>query len=110
MNSPSTTRIQWNAEDILSFLSQHVEKLRGFGVQRLGLFGSYVRGEQTPESDMDFLVEFQSREMKTFDNYFDLKFWLEDTFGQENDLVIAENLREEFVPYVMADVKYVEGL
>lgn len=106
-NSPSYTQIQWTANTILGFLADHVETLRGFGVKRLGLFGSYVRGEQTPESDMDFLVEM---EPITFDAYFDLKFWLEDAFQKSVDLIIAKNLRVEVRPYVLPEVKYVEGL
>lgn len=57
-----------------------MEKIRGYGVRRIGLFGSYCRGEQTETSDVDILVEFEDDE-KTFDNYMDLKFFLEDLFG-----------------------------
>lgn len=45
-------------EEILNTLEQHRETIRGFGVRRLGIFGSYARGEQGEASDMDFLVEF----------------------------------------------------
>ncbi|MBK8023426.1 MAG: nucleotidyltransferase family protein [Chloroflexi bacterium] len=99
-----------DADAILGFLAAHVDTLCGFGVKRLGLFGSFVRGEQDQDSDLDFLVEFASRDLKTFDNYFNLKFRLEDTLGYGSDLVIAENLREQFRPQILSDVRYVEGL
>ena len=63
---------------------------RGFGVRRLGIFGSYARNEQTGASDMDFLVKFENA---TFDNYFDLKFFLEDLFGRPVDLVFADTIK-----------------
>lgn len=46
--------LTWTADSILEFLRQHREKLREFGVKKIGLFGSYARGEQRPNSDMDF--------------------------------------------------------
>lgn len=58
---------------ILQIIEANREKIKGFGVRRLGLFGSAARGEATEESDLDFLVEL---EIKTFDNYMDLKEFL----------------------------------
>jgi uncharacterized protein len=64
-------------DGILKKLEENRETIRGFGVRRLGIFGSYARDEQTEASDMDFFVEFDEA---TFDNYFDLKFFFEDLF------------------------------
>lgn len=50
------------------------DKIRGFGVKRLGLFGSVARGEATEGGDLDFLVEL---EKKSFDVYMDFKDFLE---------------------------------
>lgn len=55
-------------QDVLDLLNQNKSKLRALGVKRIGIFGSFVRGEQRPESDIDFLVEFQPGK-KTFDNF-----------------------------------------
>ena len=54
---------------------------RGIGVAKIGIFGSYVRGEERPESDVDVLVTFRKGE-ETFDHYMDCKFYLEDLFGE----------------------------
>jgi len=65
-------------QDVLKILHQNRERLRGFGVERIGLFGSFVREEQHPDSDIDLLVEFAA-EQKTFDAFMDLVFFLEET-------------------------------
>jgi uncharacterized protein len=49
---------QMNREKILAKLHENREKICGLGVRRLGIFGSYARGEQRDASDMDFIVEF----------------------------------------------------
>ena len=69
----------------------------------MGLFGSFSRGEQKKDSDLDFLVEFENT---TFDNYMDLKFFLENLFGKKIDLVIQRSLRKEF-DYVKKEALYV---
>lgn len=45
-------------KQVLAVIKDHRPRLRALGVNRLGLFGSFVRGEQSPDSDIDFLVEF----------------------------------------------------
>lgn len=87
----------------------NMEKIRGYGVRRIGLFGSYSRGEQTETSDMDILVEFEDDE-KTFDNYMDLKFFLEDLFGLKVDLVMEGTIKPDLLPYILGSVKYAAGI
>jgi predicted nucleotidyltransferase len=95
------------AEYVLSELSKHADVLRGFGVKKIGLFGSVARGEAAEGSDLDFLVEL---ERHTFDDYFGTKFFLEDHFGCKVDLVMVEALRREFAAQVMQEVVYAQGL
>lgn len=87
----------------------NMEKIRGYGVRRIGLFGSYSRGEQTETSDVDILVEFEDDE-KTFDNYMDLKFFLEDLFGLKVDLVMEGTIKPDLLPYILGSVKYAAGV
>lgn len=77
------------------------------GVHKLGLFGSYLRGTAKADSDMDFLVVL---ERPSFDDYMDVKFFLEDLFQSQVDLVIEENLKVGLRPYILNEVKYVAGL
>lgn len=93
------------AEEILKLIEQNREEIRRYGVKRIGLFGSYLRGEQREKSDIDILVEFE-RGKKTFDNYMELKFFLENLLKRKVDLVIAENVKPELRKYIMESVKY----
>lgn len=94
-------------EQILGKLEEHQAKIRGFGVRRIGVFGSYARGEAKEGSDMDCLVEF---ERKSFDNYMDLKFFLEDLFGCRIDLVIADAVKPRLRKPILEETIYASGL
>jgi uncharacterized protein len=96
-----------NRDEILRRLEENRETIRGFGVRRLGIFGSYARNEQGEASDMDFLVEF---DRKTFDNYMDLKFFLESLFGRRVDLVIADAVKPRLRKPIFEETVYAEGL
>ena len=61
-----------------------------FTVLRIGVFGSYARGNESPESDVDIIVEMAE---PTFDNYMDLKFRLEEVLQRSVDLVIADTVK-----------------
>ncbi len=95
------------AEEILKLIQQNREKIKRYGVKRIGLFGSYLRGEQREDSDIDILVEFEKGK-KTFDNYMELKFFLEELFKRKVDLVIAESVKPELKKYIMESVRYAE--
>lgn len=93
--------------EIKEVISSHLNEIREkFGVKELGVFGSYVRGEQSEISDIDVLVEFEQGK-KTFDNYMDLKFYLEDLLGVEVDLVIKSAIKPRLKEYILKEVVYV---
>jgi uncharacterized protein len=94
-------------EQILKIIEANREKIKDFGVRRLGLFGSAARGEATDSSDLDFLVEL---EKKTFDNYMDLKFFLEDLFGCRVDLVMKDALKPRLREPILKETIYAQGL
>ncbi|MFQ5901583.1 MAG: nucleotidyltransferase family protein [Thermodesulfobacteriota bacterium] len=95
------------AEFILSIIAKNKDKIRIFGVKKLGLFGSFVREEQNAESDIDLLVEFE-RDKKTFDNFFiHLSFFLEELLKCHIELVTIESLSPYIRPYIIKEVKYV---
>ncbi len=76
-----------------------------FGVERIGIFGSYARGEETSSSDVDVLVEFEQGR-KTFDNFIELKFFLEDLFGRSVDLVTIQALKPQLKDSILHEVQY----
>ena len=81
------------------------EQIRAFGVKRYGLFGSFVRGEHTDESDVDILVEFEPGQ-KTFDHFMHLAFFLEELLGRPVDLVTLESLSPYIGPHILQEVEY----
>lgn len=89
-------------EDVSSILAEHQNKLAGFHVESLFLFGSFARDDAGPDSDVDVLVHFTGP--PTFDNYMDLKFFLEELFQRKVDLVTKNGLRDELIPYIERDL------
>jgi uncharacterized protein len=92
-------------QDIFSALHQNRSRLRTFGVRRIGLFGSFVRGEQRPESDIDLLVEFEPNK-KSFDVFMELSFFLEDLLQHRIELVTSESLSPYIGPHILKEVEY----
>jgi hypothetical protein len=99
--------MQLKRDEVLARLVEHRETIRGYGVRRLGLFGSIARGEETPVSDLDFLVEF---ERKSFDAFMDLKAFLENLFGCRVDLVLADTLKPRLREPIYNETIHAEGL
>lgn len=91
---------------LLSLLEQNREKIQGYGVAKLGLFGSFVRNEQRPESDVDLLVEFVPGR-KSFDNFMQLSFFLEELLERPVELVTSESLSPYIGPRIVETVEYV---
>ncbi|GEM_PF-141887 len=75
-----------------------------FTVTRIGVFGSCVRDEDAPTSDVDILVDLAE---PTFDHYMDLKFLLEDLLQRPVDLVLADALKPRIKPVIEREVIYV---
>ena len=93
-------------EEILEALSGLTPELRkNYKVERIGLFGSFARQEQRPDSDIDLLVDF-SDDADLFD-VAELKYFLEEKLDHRVDIVPARALRDELRKAVLADVSYV---
>ena len=93
--------------DILNTLADNIRTIRKFGVKRIGLFGSVVRGELKIESDIDILVEFEE-ESEKFPNLMNLYFYLQDLLSGKVDLVTPESISPYLAPYILKEVKYIE--
>ena len=90
----------------MSLLREHTGRMASLGVRRLGIFGSFVRGEARADSDVDMLVEFEPAK-KTFDNFMQLSFFLEDLLRARVELVTPESLSPYIRPYILREVEYV---
>jgi predicted nucleotidyltransferase len=91
-------------QEILSFLGTNREKIKQFGVKEIGVFGSVVRGEETKNSDVDVLVEFEN---KTFDSYKNLLFFLEELFESKVDLVMKSAIKPLIRENILSETRYV---
>ena len=95
-------------QDIFQTIIDNKEAIKNFGVTQIGLFGSYVRDEQTENSDIDFLVDI-IKEKKTLKNYIDFCDLLENLFKNNKiDIVSKKGLSEFIGPHILKEVNYVE--
>jgi len=95
-------------QDIFQTIIDNKEAIKSFGVTEIGLFGSYVRDEQTVDSDIDFLVDF-IKEKKTLKNYIDFCDLIENLFdGTATDIVSKKGLSPHIGPHILKEVNYVE--
>ncbi|NLV16134.1 MAG: nucleotidyltransferase family protein [Syntrophomonadaceae bacterium] len=79
------------------------ELANNFTVKRIGIFGSFARGEENAESDVDIIVELDEQ---TFDHYMDLKFRLEEVLQRPVDLVIADTVKPRLKAIIEQEVIY----
>ncbi len=94
-------------QKILSLLKANEVQIKVLGVRTLGLFGSFVHGNDTESSDLDLVVEFDK---KTFDAYMDLKIFLESLFGRPVDLVLADAIKPRLRGPILEDAVHAPGL
>jgi predicted nucleotidyltransferase len=93
-------------EKIKEILAMHRDELRErFKVKEIGVFGSYVRGEEKEGSDIDILVEFD--EPVGLISFVGLKNHLSDLSGVEVDLVMKSALKPRIGKRILNEVIYV---
>ena len=91
-------------KSIIQKLEKERKKLRANGVNKLGLFGSFLKGKENKNSDVDILVSFDREDFG--EKYFELLFLLEDLLKRKIDLIPIESLRKE-LQYVKQEAEYV---
>lgn len=90
-----------NREHVIPLVQASRAELEALGVKSLELFGSTARGEAGPDSDIDFIVEFDI-EATLFD-LFRVRHYLEDLLGQDVDLATRAALRAHLQEPVAKD-------
>ena len=96
-----------NAKDLIfKQILDEKKQLAFYGVKNIGLFGSFVRGDQSPLSDIDILVEF-TPEKHTFDNFMEVAFLLEEILGRKVELITPEALSPHIGPHILREVERV---
>ncbi len=95
-----------NKDEIIVFLKENKPFIeQQFGVVRIGLFGSYVRGNAHEGSDIDIAVEMQEEHI--FRNFFSLERYLKEHLKKEIDLGIMETIKPLVRQRVMKEIIYV---
>ena len=91
-------------DDLRRILREHMPLLRErYGVEWLGVFGSYLRGDADPESDLDLLVRFH--ETPGLIRFVELENHLSDLLSVRVDLVMADALKPDIGRRVLAEVE-----
>jgi len=81
-----------------------MDKVKRFGVKRIGLFGSYTRDTQRKNSDIDILIEFEEGKA-TLENFLDLAKYLEELLGKRIDLITTEGVRSIRINHIRKEIE-----
>lgn len=93
-------------QEILNSINESKVAISTFGVKSIGLFGSFVKNSATDLSDVDLLVDFMPNK-KSFDNFMDLAFYLEDLFGRKVEIITPQSLSKHIGPHILKEVEIV---
>ena len=75
-----------------------------YGVTEIGVFGSYVRGEQDPDSDIDILIELERPPRISLLDLVELEYYLSELLGTKVDVAIKKNLRKRIGKRILDEV------
>lgn len=95
-----------NKNEIIAKLKELKPVLeKDYNITEIGLFGSYLRGEQTPSSDIDILLDHKSG--LTFFKLIDLENLLNTTFEIKVDIAFKKYLKKNIGKHILSEVNYV---
>ena len=98
-----------NIEEIIKTLSGYRAKLVSeFGVRNIGVFGSYARGVQTPDSDIDFVVDFADDCQDLFETKYQLRLFLSGLFNKQVDVANLKAIKPYVLNEIKGDIRYAE--
>ena len=96
-----------NKEYILSTKKSKESEISKYGIKSIGLFGSYARDEQTENSDIDILIDFEP-ENENFDNFMAVYDIIEKLFNNQRVEIVTKNGLSPYIgPKILNEVKYV---
>ncbi len=95
-------------DDILNFLSKRREFFKkNFHIVKLGLFGSYVRGDNESSSDIDLIVEFEENTQNLFDIKRKLKAYIKENLNLEVDICREKYIKPRYKKVILNEAQYV---
>ena len=89
-------------DEIFDALKKHRDILLKYKVKEIGLFGSFVRGEQGGKSDIDLFADFED---PSIENFMGLSFFLEDLFGRKVEILTPAGVESIRIDYVRQEIK-----
>ncbi len=97
-----------NKNEVLDFLRNHRHTLKSdYNINKIGLIGSFARGEQTESSDIDLLIEFEPDTADIYGKKTKLKQLLKTSFHRDIDICREKYIKPYFKNYLLRDVIYV---
>lgn len=99
---------QRDIEKIKGILKDHKEEvMQKYKVLEIGIFGSYVRGEQKEQSDVDILVEFRDKDIPGFIKLSEMERYFQGLLKKKVDLVLKSSIRPELRKGILKEVIYI---
>jgi uncharacterized protein len=96
-------------DQILNFLAQNKKLLRDkYHIVRIGLFGSYARGEQNLDSDIDLLVEFEDNTQELYDLKLQIKDFFKTSLGIEVDICREKYIKARIKSSILKETVYAD--
>jgi predicted nucleotidyltransferase len=90
----------------LNSLRSRKTEILDFGITQIGLFGSYIRGEESKKSDIDILVVFDP-DKESFDNFMAAYDYFESIFkGKKVEMITKNSLSPYIGPAILKEVEY----
>jgi len=97
-----------NIEEAKAVLTEHkAEVVQRYRISELGIYGSFVRGEQKKRSDIDILVEFDEKDIPGLLKLCEMERYLQRLLKKKVDLVIKSGIRPELKKGILKEVVYI---
>ena len=97
-----------NQNDILNFLRDHILDLKAeYNIAKIGIFGSFARNEQTENSDIDIMLEFEPGTKNIYEKKTKLKEYLKTYFNRNVDFCREKYIKPYIKDYLANEVIYV---
>jgi len=94
-------------QNILNFLSENKLFLREqFHIEKIGIFGSFARNEQNPDSDIDILIEMENNVSNVYDLKWNLREFLKNQFQRDVDICNYKHIKPYAKDYILKDAIY----
>ena len=95
-------------DEIISFIARNKNLFRKeFHITKIGIFGSYARGEQNKDSDIDLIVEFEDNTPNLYDLKLDIKEFFRSKLGIEVDICREKYIKPRIKEEILKETLYV---